>query len=281
MARSRNIKPGFFTNDVLGELPALTRLLFAGIWTICDREGRLEDRPKKIRAEVLPYDLCDADEMLQQLHDNGFIQRYTVGGKAVIQVLAWAEHQNPHMKEAASSLPAPDKHQTSTVLAAVEEQPLPERAGLIPSSLIPDSLISDSKEEKIPRKREPALQCPDDVDEQVWKDWVQLRKSKRATVSLTAVDGARDEAGKAGMSLEAFLRIWCRRGSQGLEAEWLKPHERGSPQATGETAYQRSMRERAEQITPRIAAKAPGAFTNVIEMEVPDVIAGCLGGPRV
>lgn len=275
MARSRNIKPGFFTNDVLGELPALTRLLFAGIWTICDREGRLEDRPKKIRAEVLPYDLCDADEMLQSLHDAGFIQRYTASGKSVIQVLAWAEHQNPHMKEAASTLPAPDKHQTSTVLTPDEQSPLPEQAGLIPSSLIPDSLISDSKEEKSPRKREPALPCPEDVDEQVWKDWVQLRKGKRAAVSLTAVDGARDEAGKAGMSLEAFLRVWCRRGSQGLEAAWLKPHERGSPDAPAETAYQRSMRERMQQIVPGVAARAPGP-NNVIEMEVANVATRCL-----
>lgn len=158
MARSRNIKPGFFTNDVLGELPALTRLLFAGIWTICDREGRLEDRPKKIRAEVLPYDQCDADEMLQSLHEAGFIKRYTAGGKSVIQVLAWAEHQNPHMKEAASTLPAPDEHKTSTRQQPVEESPSPEQAGLIPSSLIPDSgflvadsslLIPDSKEETL------------------------------------------------------------------------------------------------------------------------------------
>lgn len=270
MARSRNIKPGFFTNDVLGELPALTRLLFAGIWTICDREGRLEDRPKKIRAEVLPYDQCDADEMLQSLHEAGFIKRYTAGGKSVIQVLAWAEHQNPHMKEAASTLPAPDEHQTSTVLEQDEEAPLPEQAGLIPSSLIPDSLNSDSKEEKNPRKREPAIPRPDDVAEQVWNDWVQLRKGKRAAVSLTAVDGAREEATKAGMGLEAFLRIWCRRGSQGLEADWIKPSERATAQATGETPYQRSMRERMQQIVPGIAARAPGV-NNVIEMEAADV----------
>lgn len=270
MARSRNIKPGFFTNDVLGELPALTRLLFAGIWTICDRDGRLEDRPKKIRAEVLPYDQCDPEQMLQQLHDSGFIRRYTAAGKALIQVLAWAEHQNPHMKEAASTLPAPEEHQTSTVLAPDEAQPLPEAAGLIPSSLIPDSLNSDSKEEKSPRKREPAIACPEDVDEQVWKDWVQLRKGKRATVTLTVVEGAREEATKAGVGLEAFLRIWCRRGSQGLEADWLKPHERGSPQASGETAYQRSMRERMQQIVPGVAARSP-SLNNIIEMEVAHV----------
>jgi hypothetical protein len=143
MARSRNIKPGFFTNDVLGELPALTRLLFAGLWTISDRDGRIEDRPKKIRAEVLPYDQCDPEEMLQALHDSGFILRYEVAGKKLIQILAWAEHQNPHIKEAASTLPAPCKSGASPVQTTDEESPLPEPAGLIPSSLIPDSLSSD------------------------------------------------------------------------------------------------------------------------------------------
>lgn len=144
MARSRNIKPGFFTNDALGELPPLTRLLFAGIWTLCDREGRLEDRPRKIRAEILPYDQCDAEDMLQQLHDSGFIKRYKAGDTHIIQVLAWDKHQNPHIKEAASTLPAPDGHQTKPVQKPSKQAPPPERAGLIPSPLTPDSLSSDS-----------------------------------------------------------------------------------------------------------------------------------------
>jgi hypothetical protein len=50
-------------------------------------------------------------------------------------------------------------------------------------------------------------------------------------VTQTVLDGAWEEAGKAGMDLESFLRIWCARGSQGLQADWLKPHER--PAANG------------------------------------------------
>lgn len=70
---------------------------------------------------------------------------------------------------------------------------------------------------------------PDDVSDQVWSDWCALRKAKRANVSATVLSEARVEAGKAGVSLERFLTIWCARGSQGLEASWLKPHERGKP----------------------------------------------------
>ncbi|WP_343735314.1 hypothetical protein [Acidovorax sp.] len=111
----------------------------------------------------------------------------------------------------------------------------------------------EDKEDTAPRKRVTPPK-PDDIDQQVWDDWLSLRKAKRAPVSLTVLEDARRESSKAGMSLENFLRIWCRRGSQGLEAAWLKPDER----STGETAYQRSMRERVEEMSPSVARKAPG-----------------------
>jgi uncharacterized protein YdaU (DUF1376 family) len=85
----------------------------------------------------------------------------------------------------------------------------------------------ENQEPKV--KRQQAIACPPDVDQQVWVDWVQLRKTKRATVTQTVIDGARNEAEKAGMSLSEFLAVWCRRGSQGLEASWLKPNERQKP----------------------------------------------------
>ncbi|MDK1334204.1 hypothetical protein QMS67_05110 [Cronobacter turicensis] len=105
MARSRNIKPGFFTNDELAECSPLARLLFAGLWTIADKEGRLDDRPKKVKALVLPFDNVDCDELLQQLHDRKFIQRYQVQDGAYIQITNWKKHQNPHCKEAPSEIP--------------------------------------------------------------------------------------------------------------------------------------------------------------------------------
>jgi hypothetical protein len=144
LARSRNIKPGFFLNDILADIEPLGRLLFIGLWTLADREGRLEDRPKKIKAAVLPYDNCNVDKLLQALHSEGFITRYTVGGNRYIQVLNFCKHQHPHVKEPASEIPAPDKSGTSIV----QESDLPaaktsDSLLLIPDSLllIPDSLL--------------------------------------------------------------------------------------------------------------------------------------------
>lgn len=114
MARSRNIKPGFFTNDELAECHPLGRLLFAGLWTIADKEGRLDDRPKKIKAMLLPFDEADCDALLQQLNDHKFIIRYRVNGECYIQISNWKKHQNPHCKEAASDIPAPIENDKST-----------------------------------------------------------------------------------------------------------------------------------------------------------------------
>lgn len=136
MARSRNIKPSFFTNDELAEVHPLGRLMFIALWTMADREGRLEDRPKKIKAEALPYDDVDADALLSELHRRGFILRYVMSGNRFIQVVNFCKHQNPHVKEQASTIPAPDMHGASTV----QEQ---EKHGASPADsllLIPDSI---------------------------------------------------------------------------------------------------------------------------------------------
>ena len=67
---------------------------------------------------------------------------------------------------------------------------------------------------------------PEDIDAQVWGDWIALRKAKKAPVTDTVLKAVTAEAEKARMTTEDFLRIWCLRGSQGLQAAWIKPEER-------------------------------------------------------
>lgn len=142
MSRARNIKPGFFKNELLVELPFEYRLLFIGLWTMADREGRFEDRPTKIRMELFPADSVDVNSGLQALHDNGFILRYEADGKRFCQVLAWSKHQNPHVKEGASSIPAPDKTGASPVQEPYEHGSRPADS----SPLIPDTGFQGERE---------------------------------------------------------------------------------------------------------------------------------------
>lgn len=80
----------------------------------------------------------------------------------------------------------------------------------------------ESNQKRERAKRAAPMPCPDGVDQQVWGDWLALRKEKKAAVTTSVLQSAEKEAVKAGMTLEAFLREWCFRGSQGLKAEWLK-----------------------------------------------------------
>jgi hypothetical protein len=157
MARARNIKPGFFRNADLAELSMEARLLFVGLWTLADREGRMDDRPKQIKMEIFPADSVDCDALLKDIAATGMVVRYEVDGKRYLQVTNFAKHQNPHRDEKPSTIPdscgnltsktpAPSKHGASTV----QTPDLPDAGtvaiGLIPDPriLTPDSLIPDS-----------------------------------------------------------------------------------------------------------------------------------------
>jgi hypothetical protein len=143
MARARNIKPGFFKNEQLADLAPITRLFFIGLWTIADRDGRLENRPKRIKAEVFPYDDVDVAKCLSELRDMGFLDMYQAGDIHCIQIANWEKHQHPHRKESESTIPAPEKP------VLVPEKPVP----VCPKPLIlnpqPETLNPHSAEAEV------------------------------------------------------------------------------------------------------------------------------------
>lgn len=120
MARIRTIKPSFFLDDEISELKFSIRLLFIGLWTLADREGRLLYKPKRIKAAIFPYDNIDIVSALDQLQNAGFIvcydfeNEYNTTAKA-IQILSFKKHQIPNVREPQSTIPAPYRHSTGTV----------------------------------------------------------------------------------------------------------------------------------------------------------------------
>lgn len=129
MARIRTIKPGFFLNEDLAKLPAITRLLFVGLWTICDREGKFEYRPLRIKATLFPYEEVDLAAHLVVLESTGFLQRYEANGVEIGLIPNFVKHQRPHHKEPPSDLPDPGNEKA------------PESSVLAPESSVPDQTI--------------------------------------------------------------------------------------------------------------------------------------------
>jgi hypothetical protein len=100
-------------HEELAELTPLARLLFIGLWCMADVDGRMEDRPKRIKATVLPYDDADIDGLLNALgaHKQSFIRRYTVDGLALIEIPGFKTHQRITGKEAETKSKFPEYKQ--------------------------------------------------------------------------------------------------------------------------------------------------------------------------
>lgn len=84
------------------------RLLFIGLFSHADDEGRIEGDPALLRSTIFPRDEISLKRMsdhLDGLDSHGFIRRYTAAGEPYIEVTNWARHQKVD-RASASSIPA-------------------------------------------------------------------------------------------------------------------------------------------------------------------------------
>jgi hypothetical protein len=116
MARIRTIKPEFFRHEDLfaaeKESGLPLRLVFAGLWTACDREGRFRWRPRALKLDILPYDDIDFFRVLEELAARGFVLRYATPLGECGCIPSWSRHQVINNREAESDLPPPDASAT-------------------------------------------------------------------------------------------------------------------------------------------------------------------------
>lgn len=168
-------------NEDLAELPPVARLLFIYLWMLADREGRLEDRPKRIAGRALPYDRdADVDGLLENLAGAGFITRYTVGELAIIQINNFAKHQSPHVREMASELPGMEQ---GTAKAVTKHNPgSAEASPRSPDSLfpLPDSLS------RIPEEKPCSPSASGSADDGFDDFWKQYPKKVAKPQALKA-----------------------------------------------------------------------------------------------
>jgi hypothetical protein len=79
---------------------------------------------------------------------------------------------------------------------------------------------TETKTEK--RQKTAIAVCPNNVDEQVWSDFLSLRKVKKAPITVTALAGIQREADKANWSLDRAITECVSRGWVGFKAEWVE-----------------------------------------------------------
>jgi hypothetical protein len=114
MQRIRHIKPEFFQHEGLFDAEEKSglpiRLALAGLWTVCDKNGRFEWKPRQLKVKILPYDQLDFAKVLDALAEGDFIRPYDVDGQRYGYIPTWRKHQAISMSEAKTkfSYPAPE-----------------------------------------------------------------------------------------------------------------------------------------------------------------------------
>lgn len=207
MARARNLKPSLFKNELLGMADPLLTILFQSLWCLADREGRLEDRPLRIKAETFPYrEGIDVNVYLTELERLQFICRYEVDSKRVIQVLNFAKHQNPHKTEKQSSLPEnPYKSDSCDVTDIAPLNNGTCRADsllLIPDSLLETSCAIDAQKSGKPEQKQKKQQAEYSDDfEAAWSAY---------------------PARAGGDSKKDAYRHWCARLKEGVTVQQMQ-----------------------------------------------------------
>jgi hypothetical protein len=140
MARIRTIKHEFFYSEQVTSVSAFARLFFIGLWTVADRDGRMQWAPRKLKAQIFPYDDVEVYKLAEELTAAGLMHIYEIDGQAYAWIPGFAKHQRPHPKEPESTVPAcPNGHKTEDIpwkrgIEPLKETASREKPGSIPSS---------------------------------------------------------------------------------------------------------------------------------------------------
>ena len=110
MPTKRMIDPAFWQSETMAELTRDQRLLFIGLFSNADDQGRMRAHGALIRSMVFPYDDIELDEIendLQAIAAKECIHLFDVEGKRCLQIINWWKYQSPQWAYS-SKIPPPE-----------------------------------------------------------------------------------------------------------------------------------------------------------------------------
>lgn len=220
MARIRTVKPDLFRHEALFEAEQQTklplRLAYIGLFTACDREGRFKWKPKTLKLDVLPHDEIDFSRVLDALVTHGFIVKYEFEGEEFGCIPSWEHHQVINNRETASTLPSLSESMVCT------RHPREAIASSTPLVQVQGEGKGREGKRKGREMESATVSRPESVDEQLWNDWMVIRKNKKAPLTQSAWELMIKESEKASFPIEKAIEECCLRNWQSFKADWIK-----------------------------------------------------------
>ena len=128
MARSRVIKPEFWSDEKLARLSLPARLLYIGLWNTCDDVGRSRGHPLWLKSQIFPYDDLSAGQIEEWLSDLVNLRRifpYTVNSELYYFIPGFLKHQKIQHPSPAKNPPPP---QDSALPGQAQPPPPPDES---------------------------------------------------------------------------------------------------------------------------------------------------------
>lgn len=209
MARIRTLKPELWQDEAFGVLSHEAQLVFIGLITQADDEGRLTGNPARLRAMLFPYraemPAEHVDGLLDELDDAGLIVRYDdEEGRKYVFLRSWTIHQRiSHPKP--SPLPPPPQRRKKCSVAApsgtIRNPPSSSR------SFRPDREEEEEKENSTGDEQVVAGRVGKLLDPvtRVFEAWVEAAGKRRASTKLTPKRRRKIQAGLRDYPIDDLL----------------------------------------------------------------------------
>jgi hypothetical protein len=156
----------------------------------------------------------------KKLLDNMIFQRLPVASRAIAPML-WllaSESENGLIEKSTEEIAFRLRMLEKDVVSAIK--PLIDNGFFNDADNVLASCLQDATTET--EKSRDRVDPPDGVSESIFKDYLEVRKTKKAKWTDTALKGLQREANKANITLEKAMQICCERNWVGIKAEWLK-----------------------------------------------------------
>lgn len=248
---TRYLKPGVRDSEAIESLSPNAEILYYRLIVTVDDFGRYDARPSMVKAACFPIresmTASKVEALLKELSEHGLVVVYQVDGKPYMQLCKW--DNVPRAKE--SKYPA------------LESECMQMYADVCNTNTDAPLTVTVTKTETVTktgnRKQETAHECaqpeyPAGLDVSAWDRWVDYRKGIGKPLKPVSWPAAMQAMAKHTQNQSAVVDQSIAAGWQGLFA--LKEGAALGKQQT-ETAYQRSMRLRVQEVAPSIARQEP------------------------
>jgi hypothetical protein len=183
MARKRMIDPSFWIDEKLGTVEPLVRLLFMGLISQADDEGRLNGHPALLKSQIFPYDheisVQSVENWLEELQGRKLIVRYEVDHQKYVLIGNFKKHQTINRPQE-SKLPAPFNEQSVKDQCTGSEESITNHA----QKKLKEKKLKEEKEKGIEEELSPDdfITPSDNPHKTFLNDLIDVMKLKDATI---------------------------------------------------------------------------------------------------